>query len=303
MNNTKPDPSATLAFLERINRRPEAITWQTWPDRSNDQRNGLARCMHGRGHALRLTDLNRRRAAIGFASQRTDLKGRQLRNIVEAVGLLLDFDHGIPSDFTLEPTARVITSINPETGECREQWHVRLAPGSKIDPETWRGVMGRCVLPVSQGGFGADPNAADMARCGRLPGFYHWKAEPRMVKMMPATGTAPFYTPDQFLSAIPPYHPPPRPMAFPSEPVAHPDCYIAGAVRGVVADLATAPRGTRNPTLNRAAFRLGQLGLDIDDVTGALLPTALEIGLHANEIIGTIRSGATAGVRNIRGGA
>jgi Bifunctional DNA primase/polymerase, N-terminal len=80
--------------------------------------------------------------------------------------------------------------------------------------------------------------------------------------------------------------------------------YLAAALRGEVADVATAQPGTRNDTLNRAAFRLGQLAAaghgSPDELTGSLLNAALVAGLTEPEALATINSGLTAGQRHPR---
>jgi hypothetical protein len=69
--------------------------------------------------------------------------------------------------------------------------------------------------------------------------------------------------------------------------------------------VATAPLGTRNDTLNRAAFNLGQLmatGMlpSLATVT-ALINAAERSGLPREEACRTSRSGMTAGSRHQRG--
>ena len=66
-----------------------------------------------------------------------------------------------------------------------------------------------------------------------------------------------------------------------------------------------APEGTRNDTLNRAAFALGQLvavgALDENEVWDALFDAALDAGLSKGETARTIDSGLTAGMAKPRG--
>jgi hypothetical protein len=75
--------------------------------------------------------------------------------------------------------------------------------------------------------------------------------------------------------------------------------WTAAAIRGEVDAVAAAPIGTRNHTLNRAAFRLGQLAaaglIDVDAARGALAAAAAACGLGAREADRTIRSGMAAG--------
>jgi Bifunctional DNA primase/polymerase, N-terminal len=99
--------------------------------------------------------------------------------------------------------------------------------------------------------------------------------------------------------------PPPR-RTPPPDP-AHGDRrrrYLTAAVRGEVAGVAAARPGTRNDTLNRAAFRLGQLAAaghgSLDELTAPLLNAALAAGLTEAESLATINSGLTAGQRHPR---
>jgi hypothetical protein len=77
--------------------------------------------------------------------------------------------------------------------------------------------------------------------------------------------------------------------------------WALAALRDEVRRVATAPEGTRNHTLNRAAFRLGQLAgaglLPPDEVTAALAAAAARAGLPLAQADRTIRSGVTSGIR------
>jgi hypothetical protein len=80
--------------------------------------------------------------------------------------------------------------------------------------------------------------------------------------------------------------------------------YAAGAMRAELAGLAAAVEGTRNATLNRAAFSLGQFvatGLiDRDQVTSELERVATGLGLGQREIERTVASGLAAGLSQPR---
>jgi hypothetical protein len=75
--------------------------------------------------------------------------------------------------------------------------------------------------------------------------------------------------------------------------------YWRAALEGELAAVASARKDTRNTTLNRCAFRLGQLlgaGLgDPDCAVNSLLDAALHIGLREREARATIASGLRAG--------
>jgi hypothetical protein len=91
-----------------------------------------------------------------------------------------------------------------------------------------------------------------------------------------------------------------RPASLPPSATA----YAAAALRAEAENVATAEEGTRNATLNNAAFSLGTLvgagAIDRADVEQALLDAALECGLPDEEAERTIASGLDAGVREPR---
>jgi hypothetical protein len=76
--------------------------------------------------------------------------------------------------------------------------------------------------------------------------------------------------------------------------------YGRAALRDELARLRTARKGTRNHTLNRTAFLLGQLvgagELTVEDVLNPLFDAALGVGLSETEARRTIESGLRAGV-------
>jgi len=82
--------------------------------------------------------------------------------------------------------------------------------------------------------------------------------------------------------------------------------YALAALRDETRMVAAARPGTRNATLNRAAFSLGQLAaaglLAPAAVASALADAAVRAGLPAGEASRTIRSGLAAGARRPRGG-
>jgi hypothetical protein len=145
---------------------------------------------------------------------------------------------------------------------------VRLLPG--VD---WRGVGGYVVAPPSRHDRGAD---------------YRWLVKPN--REPPAAPRA-----LRGLVA----GPPPVTTLPPPGAVRHPDRYAAVALDSETDRVARAPVGTRNDTLNRAAFRLGRLVaagmLDAWLVRTELERAALAAGLGRAEIRRTIRSGMTAG--------
>jgi hypothetical protein len=96
--------------------------------------------------------------------------------------------------------------------------------------------------------------------------------------------------------------PPPSPAAYGrTTQIRDGSAYAVAALREEAGRVATAPEGTRNDTLNRAAFSLGQLAaaglLPPQEITTALTEAATHAGLTAGEADRTIRSGMSAGTR------
>lgn len=90
-----------------------------------------------------------------------------------------------------------------------------------------------------------------------------------------------------------------RPTTTPGDP------YAAAALNAEIERVATAANGTRNDTLNRAAFSLSQLvaggALTEQDVIDQLTAAAQTCGLDQPEITTTITSGFRAGTQQPRG--
>ncbi|GAA4924487.1 bifunctional DNA primase/polymerase [Actinoplanes utahensis] len=147
---------------------------------------------------------------------------------------------------------------------------VRLLPG--VD---WRGAGGYVLAPPSRHASGA---------------VYHWIRRPA-VTLPPG--------PPRLRELI--AGPPPPPAGGPARTLTHPDRYAEAALDAEVGRVARAVEGTRNDTLNRAAFALGRLVgaglLDEAEVRWELTAAALQAGLGWSEIRGTLRSGLTAGRR------
>ena len=101
--------------------------------------------------------------------------------------------------------------------------------------------------------------------------------------------------------------PPPTPKRHPVRPssyLANPDRWTRAAVDGELHRLKSATVGMRNDTLNRIAFRLGQIvgtgRLSEDTAERLLIDGALDIGLGEREAVATVHSGLKAGKRGPR---
>ena len=93
--------------------------------------------------------------------------------------------------------------------------------------------------------------------------------------------------------------PEPRPDPRPARRIAHRDAWAEAALTGELDRLRQAPAGARNDTLNRVAFRIGQIigagRLTEADAASALTATGQAIGLSQREADRTTWSGLLAG--------
>lgn len=285
------DPEAAARFLSALG--GDIHHFQTFDDDHDRKSARLVYCGNGsfKAHNALLRNLNAAGAGVFVACQNTHGRPRKTANITEVRTVMADHDDGLPR-YPMEPTAIVLTS-SPD-GFDRFQSHWMFHEGETISPPVFAGVMRRLAAE-----YGADPNACDITRCARLPGFNHMKdpSRPHLVRVV--GGSRRRVTTEAFLRAYPSINLPPRPTVK-VEPVEISDRYKAAAVAGVLADLGAAPKGHRNASLNRAAFRLGQLGFEPQNVLQIVLPTAAAIGLPHPEITKTTISAATAGVQNAR---
>ncbi|MCU7725249.1 bifunctional DNA primase/polymerase, partial [Actinoplanes sp. KI2] len=149
---------------------------------------------------------------------------------------------------------------------------VGLLPG--LD---WRGAGGYVVAPPSRHATGGD---------------YRWVRRPG--DTLPVGPAA--------LRDLIEGPPPPAHRTTTHRTIAHPDRYAQAALTAESERVASAPVGTRNDTLNRAAFALGRLVgaglLDPGDAVRELDAAARRCGLARAEIRRTIRSGLVAGRRS-----
>ena len=189
-------------FLSLLDPTASAFTFQTVPEPKGKPTNLWPQVLHGSLNDLlpKLTDLNRQGAAIYVTVNETDGKGRKAANITRIRAIWQDDDCGYKGDFPLPPS--MIISSSP--GKFQRYW---LSEG--LSKEDYKGLMGTMIRE-----YGSDKDCGtDLARVLRVPGFYHQKAEPYLIRIVEASGRR--YTGAELLKAFPPIEQlPPQPSAF-----------------------------------------------------------------------------------------
>jgi hypothetical protein len=170
-----PDQQQAARFLSQL-AADEIFTFQTFPDRRDDWGSkDLVRVFHGtlEDHVEELARLNSKGAGIFFMVNRGDGRGRCTKNVTGVRALFVDLD-GAP----LEPVlaAPLVPDIVVETSPGR--YHVYW----KVDGIKLSEFSHFQIELASR--FGGDPNIKDLPRVMRLPGFFHLKQEPFLVRIV-----------------------------------------------------------------------------------------------------------------------
>jgi hypothetical protein len=167
-------------FLKCLDPTATKFEFRTFDDNKDRKDKNLTRTFYGAlaEHFADLQRLNREGAGVFVVINETDGKGRETENIVRVRAQFIDLD-GTP----LEPVraAKVKTHIIVETSP--KKWHCY-----------WR-VEG---MPLGDFNlvqeelikrFDSDPKVLALTSVMRLPGFYHCKAEPFLVRIIDANDT------------------------------------------------------------------------------------------------------------------
>lgn len=300
-----PSLSEAQKFLDILEPNGE-FTFQTFDDGPN-KRKDLARIYHGllKQHWHVLTVMNNQGAGIYLMVNAGDSKGRKAGNVTRVRAVWIDLDGSpLPKAWTLEP--HLIVESSP--GKFHVYWLV-VDVSLEEFPQFQKALAKR---------FGSDPAVCDLPRVMRLPGYFHWKSDPVMVKLLYTSGKHP-YTRAALLEAMPFLDTPmdkPRATtqanAKPYQPKpsdTHLDRYARKALENECDTLAVmSPNSGRNVQLNKSSFALGQLVgaglLEPGEVEDALLHAANDCGLISDDgessVRATLKSGLDAGVKEPR---
>ena len=176
----------------------ERFTFQTFDENKERKDKSLTSVIHGSLAEVfdRLCALNDRGAGVFVTINETDFRGRSAENVVRVRAFFIDNDGTPQPQGFLDPTIVVTTSSEDHSHTYYKATGVAL--GEFTAKQQW-------LINKFQG----DEAVKDLPRVMRLPGFFHRKKEPRMVKITASNGGA-IYTSDQFPKAV---EPPPRPPA------------------------------------------------------------------------------------------
>lgn len=175
-------------FLELLDPGASEFTFLTFDDKKQ-KRQWMVQQYHSDllSVAEELTDLNEAGAGVYVTVQRTDLLGRKQENIVGVRALYADFDDGLPDNLPLEPSIKIQSS----DGKYQYYWFCH-----QLTEDDFKSAMS-CLVEQ----YGADKSAKDLARVLRVPGFYHNKSDPFLVRIV--GGSMCSYTRQAIIEAFP----------------------------------------------------------------------------------------------------
>jgi putative DNA primase/helicase len=179
-----PDRDEAERYLKLIGNGTTKFTFQTFDDDQKRKDQGLAdknlvKVLHGSldQHFDRLAKLNAKGAGIYVTVNETDFKGRSAENIVKVRCLFLDLDGApLPTD---GPEPNIVVETSPE------RWHVYWLVDD-VALEEFRSKQKGLIQR-----YGGDKSVHDLPRVMRLPGFFHRKGEPSLVRIAKANGSEP----------------------------------------------------------------------------------------------------------------
>ena len=231
-----PSPSTAQYFLARLDEVAEQWTFQTFDDDRDRKDSALTRILHGSldEHLATLMELNRRGAGVFVTINETDLRGRKKSNITR-VRAVWQEDDGEGKSLPMEP--HLVVESSPG------KYHRYLF----VDGLTWD--EHRSVQEVLVERFGSDPNAKDLSRVLRLPGFFHRKDTPHLVRIVQQSHLRP-YRREAVLEAFAPVERRPVPQ--------------------VETDGCEIPEGNRNGHLTSLAGTMRRRGMTEDSIATAL---------------------------------
>jgi len=209
MNSLNFDITQASKFLSLLDEGEEEFTFQTFDDKEyslkifdkdeklvNEKRikrgnKELADVRHGtiEKHFDWLSAKNKAGAGIFVMAQSGNGSGRNNESVDRIRCIFNENDNGLTKALPLDP--QIVVESSPG-----KRHYYFLCEG--IEKSEFKPIEERLIDE-----YGSDPNAKDLARVLRLPGFYHNKGLPHKVSITHESGGLP-YTAEQIKAAFPP---------------------------------------------------------------------------------------------------
>jgi hypothetical protein len=175
------DVEMARRFLQLVDAN-DTFTFQTFHDRQKgtEEDRTLAHVIPGPA-GKELLSLHDRGAGIYFTVNRTDGAGRKGKNITNIRAVWQEDDDGVAVNFPIEPSLVVESS----PGRFHRYWLLAEPwPADEHGRADHAAAMERMIES-----YGSDPNAKDLSRVLRVPGFLNRKhGDPHQVRIVSSPG-------------------------------------------------------------------------------------------------------------------
>jgi hypothetical protein len=285
-NTTAPphvDTGQAIRFLKLIDPRAAAFTFQTFKEKGSAESKVEPKVIHSRSFAEVCRE-HSAGAGVYLPINATNGRGRKSENIVRVRAVWQEDDDVYDGAFPLPPS--IVVESSP--AHFHRYWLIGDHwPADDLGRADFAVVMERMVAT-----YQSDKNAKDISRVLRVPGFWHRKSAPFLVRIVEASGKR--YTRAEIMAAFPPVLREPVKLVNHNSIINSKVCGD-GWLRGLVRTVASAAQGHRNSVLFWASCRAGDAVRDgkADEafVVDVLLEAATHAGLPQPEAKRTIQSG------------
>ena len=161
--------------LNKVHPQQNKQTFQTFPDKETPTKIP-PKILHGSADELfkRLSSLNDQLSGIYSTVNQTNLQGRKTENVVRIRALFCDCDEGDLPTFPVKPSMLI---------QSARGQHAYWILSDDMPFEAFAGVQ----KAIAQK-YNADPKICDLPRVMRVPGFFHHKKDPFIVKIVECGG-------------------------------------------------------------------------------------------------------------------
>jgi hypothetical protein len=181
--NAATDIAEAARFLKPLDPTATKFEFRAFDDNAERDDEKLTKTFFGTldEYAAELKRLNDKGAGVFVTINQTDGIGRKAENIVRVRAVFADLD-GAPLDPVKEAPLKPHIIVESSPGRWHPYWFVE---GMALEDfaSVQKGIIAR---------FKSDPAIHDLPRVMRLPGFYHRKREPFLVRIVSTNATPPY---------------------------------------------------------------------------------------------------------------
>jgi hypothetical protein len=179
-------------FLKLLDPTATAFEFRTFDDNKSRKDENLTRTFYGTlaQYAAELKRLNNNGAGVFVTINETDGIGRKVENIERVRAVFIDLD-GTPLEPVLQNRVKPHIIVETSPGKFHVYWSVTGMPLADFSS----------VQKAAIRRYNRDPDIFDLPRVMRLPGFYHCKREPFLIRIF-STHQSPAY-PEAYFKRAP----------------------------------------------------------------------------------------------------